>query len=475
MEVWERELARAWRTAAVAGIEGDVFATRVQRMVQEQLEGEATSIFTTNCSWTAHFSERKLPTPSDVLAFYNKVVRVQDKPLPALLQVAAAVAMTQRSAEFVLLGASFAYFLRKRFEAFVKLLPGQESKWTLLQTLRVENFTRLLDETTWVFISFYDGIAQRAAVDHSNVMFFIIRSVFCCCPQAYDAKAKYMSIQLVARKFNRSAYNHLNGTWANLCKVLTALAEREVELGQHLKAFLNGTAAVAVRAGKELLQLLSAPGFRDFNTQETLWNVVLLRERFAAAGKIENPGIMTVRRGLFETCQWGTGGLSGLRLFFPGASAQKCGKVAEELRLHMEVSHGITFSELHGVQWGSCAFQKTMNKKGYKRKYTAVLKPLKFFATWHVRVSEYPSGAQLFRSYVAGLGEEAVEQWVDFLAKCKIANDIFMADAAMGNVSCRACWKHAGLSVSDRDYTHMHFKNLGAVCKLRSPAKRKRE
>ena len=53
---------------------------------------------------------------------------------------------------------------------------------------------------------------------------------------------------------------------------------------QVLQQAVTGTAASAVKACLALKEELLSPNFRDFNVQELLWHVVLLREQFAAAG-----------------------------------------------------------------------------------------------------------------------------------------------------------------------------------------------
>ena len=215
-----------------------------------------------------------------------------------------------------------------------------------------------------------------------------------------------------------------------------------------------GAASEAVAAGGELRSELATSYFQDFNVQEILWHMVLMRERFAAQGKLRSPGVLAVRRGLFATCQWGPGGMWGLRLFFPGATEATCGEKGVALRTHLEQHHGLTFVELHAVQWGLCAFQ-TINP-GYTRQYVQSLKPVVFFATWHTRVANYPSGRQLFKAYVEGLGDKAVEDWEAFLGHCKKAWELLEAKALAPKVSCRACWCKAGLDVTGGSKTYTH-------------------
>ena len=51
-----------------------------------------------------------------------------------------------------------------------------------------------------------------------------------------------------------------------------------------------GSAAEAIRAAQRLGEILPVKGLQDFNTQEILWHAILLREQFAAAGRIKRRG-----------------------------------------------------------------------------------------------------------------------------------------------------------------------------------------
>ena len=184
MEVWERQLARAWRTAVTAGVDAEVFEARLAKVMGTQQGQDPVCIFEHSTGF-CDFSAKNMPSDTDVKKFYNNCIRHQQQVLPVLLQSCAALTVALPSAEYEILATSFAWFLRKRFEAFLKLLPGQRSKWKTLQNLRLENCHRLLDETTWDFIGHYHDIAKLASIDYSNLIFYLVRVVFCCLPQAY--------------------------------------------------------------------------------------------------------------------------------------------------------------------------------------------------------------------------------------------------------------------------------------------------
>lgn len=89
-------------------------------------------------------------------------------------------------------------------------------------------------------------------------------------------------------------------------------------------------------------------------------------------------------------------------------------------------------------------------------------------------MSAYPSGRQLFEHIVGVLGPELVEQWKDFLKGCaeiRVAVD----NGLPGNISCRACWRKAGVNVAPSTrHTHAFFVNIGCAC-AEAPVAKKRK
>ena len=153
METWELQLSRAWRNACNDGVDAAKFVAKAEELSSTFNQGACSSVFKTDLG--NRFTEKNLPAKSDVLAFYNNVIKQRRTVLKDQIKDAAATAMANNSAEYVLLAACMAFFLRQRMDSFFFLMPGWQIKWTLLQSLRIENIHRMLDETTWSFIGFY--------------------------------------------------------------------------------------------------------------------------------------------------------------------------------------------------------------------------------------------------------------------------------------------------------------------------------
>ena len=82
-----------------------------------------------------------------------------------------------------------------------------------------------------------------------------------------------------------------------------------------VETMVTGSAVEATSARKELRPILDGPCIKEFNVQETVWHTVLMREQFAASGKLDRPTILKARRALFEKSQWGPRGIDGMKMF----------------------------------------------------------------------------------------------------------------------------------------------------------------
>ena len=311
MQAWERELSRAWKLASSHGVDASLFARRAKDISNDHPEGTPSSIFGSGC--TSQFSKSSLPTEVQVLRFYNKIIKKQTGVLKDKVADAASISMNDRSQDYYMLLGCLSYFANKRFQAFVSIVPGTYIKWTILQKLRIENLTRMLDETTWAFIGYYSGIVHLAQKDWTNIFFYLVRSVFTCVPRKYQSSVRYGCTSTRDGKFDRSAYNHFIGDWSHLSAIVEGLNEspRIAQFGPCLEEICLGSAADAIRAAQRFGDILPVTGLGDFNMQEILWHAILLREQFAAANIIKRPMILHVRKTVFAQCRWGPGALLG--------------------------------------------------------------------------------------------------------------------------------------------------------------------
>ena len=113
MEPWERQLRRAWKAASSNGIDSSLFAKRAKQISAECVGGKLPPIFKQS-GHASKFTKSSLPTESDVLTFYNSVIKQQAGVLKVILaDVASSSHMDGKSKEYCTLLARLAYFAKK--------------------------------------------------------------------------------------------------------------------------------------------------------------------------------------------------------------------------------------------------------------------------------------------------------------------------------------------------------------------------
>ena len=295
---------------------------------------------------------------------------------------------------------------------------------------------------------------------------------YTCLPRPFCAQGqlKYVDPDIQEAFFNTSAYNHQCGYWQTFHGILVCLRPRAGECGTLLKNLVELPVSEAVDAALTLQTLLHGSdihGMGHFNTKEVIWHCVLLREAYDYVHSRSSDSLIAFRHLLFAKSLYGSGGVQGLRLFYPRVTPQTAHEHAEDLRQYLASTHGVTFMEAHDNQWCLCSFQKSVNA-GYNRKPPmAVVKDAGFFSDWHEKIRTYPGGSRLFKMICVGvrLGDEFDE----FFEGAGLVATSVQQGALKRDVSCRYCWFLAGAMTNraGKSFSHKHFVDLGAVCDAR--------
>jgi hypothetical protein len=303
-----------------------------------------------------------------------------------------------------------------------------------------------------------------ARINWVNVLAWIVRSTYTCCPRAYIAATDYLSGRHVEHFFNKQAYNHENGCWAALKKTLGEMANSASHVDDLTQCFIVQPCQKAIQAAIGLQTFLSGiTGFGPFNTKEILWNVTLVREAMDRKRGRHYSQMVAFRQAAFKTSQYGTGGLAGLQVFFPRATVVSSGTDAADLRRHLQVAHDISFQEAHELQWTLCIFSKSLNPAYRRLPRSDSLKPASFFAAWEDRFSSYVGKHMLFETHAEGMGLE--DEFRDFAASCRKLSRLIASGDIAKDCACRRCWhEHDAMVLSDSNKSHAWYVRQGASC-----------
>ena len=175
-------------------------------------------------------------------------------------------------------------------------------------------------------------------------------------------------------------------------------------IGSQLQVVLVGDASGLedrLQAFKDLEDSLEAiTGFGDFNIKEYLWHIILIDDDL---GGVSSP----LRQRFLKESRWGTGGVAGMRVFYP--SVTKAGLHAMALDLAQALGDiGVVLVCIHALQWFLCMFQKALNP-GYRRLFLSECKSAKPWPQvkqW-TRLLRHPHWPVLRRSILSfGLASE---------------------------------------------------------------------
>ena len=467
---WHHVLRKAWRQYCddVAEVDRDPqqFANAALGIAESNPKA-AVAVFR-----SAHAALQGITTPPNekqVLDFYAKIVDAETCPLGILTKRAASEHTEGRALDFILLAGSYVYYLQKRMQAFFLRLRAQLPRWHRLRASFFENISRMFDPTTWTYISHARLVCRMETASWRHVFFWILRVEYTGLPRPFRTRgqSQYSNPDIREVLFNTSAYNHQCGNWQTFHGILLCLHPRAGECSALLKNMVELPVSKAVDEALRLQTLLLASdihGMGHFNTKEVIWHCVLLREAYDYVHNRSGVSLIAFRQRLFAKSLYGTGGLQGLRLFYPRVTQKTAHECAEDLRQYLESTHGVIFMEAHDNQWGLCDFQKSVNA-GYNRKPRMVgLKDAGFFCDWHERIQTYPGGPLLFKMICEGvrLGDD----FDAFFEGAGLVAKSVQQGALKRDVSCRYCWFLAGAMASKAgiSFCHKHFVDLGAVC-----------
>ena len=359
---WHHELRKAWRQYCdeVGEVDRDPqqFANAALKIAESNPKG-AAAVFPSGRAALQGITTP--PGDKQVLDFYAKIVDAQTCPLGMLTKRAAGEHVGGRAVDFVLLAGAYVYFLQRRMQAFFLRLRAQVPRWKRVRASFFENISRMFDASTWSYIGHARVVCGREAVSWTHVFFWILRVEYTCLPRPFCARrqSQYSDPDVREAHFNTKAYNHQCGNWQTLQGILVCLRARGGECGTLLKNLVELPVSRAVDEAQKLQRLLlggEIEGMGHFNTKELLWHCVLFREAYDHIHGRSGSSLIAFRQRLFATTLFGSGGLQGLRIFYPRVTQQTAHECAEELRQYLECTHGVTFMEAHDNQWGLCTY-----------------------------------------------------------------------------------------------------------------------
>ena len=155
-------------------------------------------------------------------------------------------------------------------------------RWPKLRTLRLENVTRMWDETTWDFVGHARACVAktRSTLDWTEIAYWLLRTEFTCTPRTFGTGNT--DVTRIEQVFRRQAYNHMNGTWSNLKKMIQQLNTDRVleqEVASQVQRLVLQGHQVAVVAGRALMVTLeNVKGLASFNIKEYVGLGILVRE-----------------------------------------------------------------------------------------------------------------------------------------------------------------------------------------------------